>query len=521
MPNVSEEKIGNLTARVTITIAHSEYAPKVNKQLKIHQQKAAFKGFRPGKTPMSFIQKMYGQQVMANEMNKMLQDSMMKYLEDKDIFGQPLPIDEIEAFNLKSKEDYNFVFEVGFEPTFDLNLVEGTAFNKEVVKVDDKYLGRELQELRHRNGEVEEEGEEVTSKNDVLRVKLQEMDGDAVKEDGVTSETYLGVDLFASEALQEQVMGMKVGETFTAKYTEISKEFTEDRVKRYILKLTEDENGNYPEVNENFQIEILSIRQVKIAELNEEFFDKVVGEGTATTEEEFKALLSKRIEATLQQEANTRLFLEVQKTLIAENNIEFPEAFLKKWLLFRNEGKTIEEIEEEMPEFIESLKWMMIKANVQKSHDLEVDDKVVKESIKAQFRQYMQGQANEEMLNMFADQIINSDDEKTLEMRERGFQDALNLVVFDKLEELLTINETEISASDFDAVLTAEYEAKQKADAEKAAAKVAAAAATIETVDAEIEVEEVVSTEEIEDLTAEIDAEVENIADEAEQEIAG
>jgi trigger factor len=525
MPNILEEKVGNLTARVTVTIPYSEYGPKVKKELSQHQKKAAFKGFRPGKTPMSFIQKMYGQQVMANEMNKMLQDSMMEYLEDKDIFGQPVPVDEIESFNLKSKEDYNFVFEVGFEPTFELNLAKEIAFNKEVIKIDEKYLNRELQEVRHRNGEVEEEGEEVTSENDVLRVRLQEMEGDAVKEGGVTSETFVGVDLFATEDLKKKVMGLKVGDTFTAKYTEISKEFTEDRVKRYILKLEEDENGNYPEVNEMFQAEILTIRQVKIATLNQEFFDKTVGVGTVTTEEEFKTVFGERVVSFLQQEANTRLFLEVQKTLIAQNDIEFPEEFLKKWLLFRNDEKTAEEIDAEMPEFTKSLKWMMIKGQIQKAHDLEVNPAVVKEGIKAQFRQYMQGQSNDEMLNMLAEQVLNSDDEQTVEMRERAFQDALNSAVFEKLEELVTINETEIAASDFDVILTAEYEAKQKADAEKAAetaaAEVAAAAASIETIDAEIEVEEVISTEEEEDFAAEIDTEVENMADEAEQEITG
>jgi trigger factor len=538
MPNISEEKTGNLTARVTVTIPFSEYNPKVKKELAQHQKKAAFKGFRPGKTPMSFIKKMYGQQVMANEVNKVLQESMMEYLKEKDIFGQPIPVDEIESFDLKSNKDYDFIFEVGFEPTFELNLAKEIAFNKEVITIDEKYRGRELQELRHRNGEVEEDGEEVTSENDVLRVSLQEMEGDAIKEGGVTSETYVGVDLFATEDLKKKVMGLKVGDTFTAKYNEISKEFTEERVKRYILKMKEDENGNYPEVNEMFQMEILSIRQVKIAELNQEFFDKVVGVGAATTEEEFNKVYGERVIGQLQQEANTRLFLEVQKTLIAENDIEFPEAFLKKWLLFRNEEKTAEEVDAEMPEFIQSLKWMLIKTQIQKAHDLEVNPDAVRESIKGQFRQYMQGQANEEMLNMFADQIINSNEEETLEMRERGFQDALNMAVFEKLEELVTINQTEISASDFDAILTTEYEAKQKADAEKAAAEVveaavAAAAAALEEVeaeieevvteeaDAEIEVEEVVSTEEVEDLTAEIDAEVENMADEAEQEIAG
>ncbi|MGB1121063.1 MAG: trigger factor family protein, partial [Saprospiraceae bacterium] len=108
MPNVSVEELGNLTAQVTITVPFSEYEKPVSEELKKYRKTASFKGFRPGKAPMSFIRKMYGQQVMANYMNKALQDAMMEYLEDKDIFGQPVPVDQVENFDLKSKEDYNF-----------------------------------------------------------------------------------------------------------------------------------------------------------------------------------------------------------------------------------------------------------------------------------------------------------------------------------------------------------------------------------------------------------------------------
>lgn len=506
MPNVSVEELGNLTAQVTITIPFSEYEKPVNDELKKHRKTAAFKGFRPGKTPMSFIRKMYGQQVMANYMNTALQDAMMEYLEDKDIFGQPVPVDQVENFDLKSKEDYKFVFEIGYEPEFELTIPE-ESFDLEVIKSDDKYLERELREMRHRQGEVTEEGEEVGSKNDVLQVKLQELDGDAIKEGGVVSETYVSLDLFAEEALIEQVMGLKPGDTFDAKYTALTKEFTEDRIKKYILKLEQDADGNYPEFNEMFRAEILSIRQVKLAELNQEFFDATVGKDEATNEEEFKIKLGERIAKYLQSEADARWFVKAQKALIEANKVEFPEAFLKKWLLFRNEEKTAEEVEQEMPAFLESLTWMMIKSKIQKAHDLEIDPAAVKNAVKNQFRQYMQGQANEEMLDMFADNVLNSDDEKTAEMRERAYQDALTEVVADKMKELTNNNEIELTASEFDEILTKDYEAKQEEQAAKAAAEVAA------NLDTEVE------TTEVEEIAAEVDAEVETLADEAEAEV--
>ena len=520
MPNVSVEELGNLTAQVTITVPFSEYEKPVSEELKKYRKTASFKGFRPGKAPMSFIRKMYGQQVMANYMNNALQDAMMEYLEDKDIFGQPVPVDQVENFDLKSKEDYNFVFEIGYEPEFELTIPE-ESFDLEVIKSDDKYMERELREMRHRLGEVTEEGEEVSSKNDVLKVRLQELEGDAIKEGGVTSDTYISLDLFANAALAEQVIGFKVGDTFDAKYTDLTKEFTEERIKKYILKLEQDADGNYPEFNEMFRVEILSIRQVKLAELNQAFFDMTVGKDEASNEEEFRAKFGERVAKYLQNEANARWFVKAQKAIIDAHNIAFPEAFLKKWLLFRNEDKTEEEADKEMPEFLESLKWMMIKSKIQKTYELEINPDSVKNAIKDQFRQYMQGQANEEMLDMFADNVLNSDDEKTAEMRERAYQDALTEVVADKLKELTNNNEIELTASKFDEILTKDYEARQiKAAAEEAADMLVESMAENEAnLDTEIETTEVVTDSELEEIAADVDAEVENLAEEADKEV--
>ena len=516
MPNVSVEELGNLTAQVTITVPFSEYEKPVSEELKKYRKTASFKGFRPGKAPMSFIRKMYGQQVMANYMNKALQDAMMEYLEDKDIFGQPVPVDQVENFDLKSKEDYNFVFEIGYEPEFELTIPE-ESFDLEVIKSDDKHLERELRAMRSRLGEVTEEGEEVSSKNDVLKVRLQELDGDAIKEGGVTSDTYISLDLFVNTALAEQLIGFKVGDTFDAKYNDLTKEFTEERIKKYILKLEQDEDGNYPEFNEMFRVEILSIRQVKLAELNQEFFDATLGKDEASNEEEFNAKFGARVVKLLQNEADARWFVKAQKAIIDAHNIEFPEAFLKKWLLFRNEDKTEAEADKEMPEFLESLKWMMIKSKVQKTYELEINPDSVKNAIKDQFRQYTQGQANEEMLDMFADNVLNSDDEKTAEIRERAYQDALTVVVADKLKELTNNNEIELTASEFDEILAKDYEARQiKAAAEAAADAMAENEANLDT---EIETTEVVTDSELEEIAADVDAEVENFAEEADKEV--
>lgn len=518
MPNISAKDLDNLTSEVTISIAYEDYGKAYNKKLAEYQKTATFKGFRTGKTPMSFIKKMYGKQVLANELNTQLQDTMMGYLEGKSFLGQPVPVNQDDDLDLKSKKTYDFSFELGKEPEFELKGFSAEdTFEKYAIKMDDKYLDREIRELKTRNSEVVEEAAEVKSDNDVLRVKMQELEGDAVKENGVTSETYLSLDLFKSDELREAVKGKKPGETFTAKYDELSKEFTDERTKQYILKLEKDENGAFPEFNEMFQIEILSIRQVQSPELNKEFFDKVVGEGEAEDEATFRSLLTTRIENYLQQEADVRFFLDLQKNLLAVNEFEMPEAFLQKWLMFRNEESTEEKIVSEMPSFLESLKWTLIKSKIEAKYELEVPAEEVKSAMGSQIRQLLQGQGDPSMVDMLVNQFMESQEDRAVSMREEAYQNALNNVILKKAQEVVTITDNEIPATEFDEIMTKEYEKRQAEEGAKAAALAAAEADAATTTVAAIE--EVVSDIEVEEISAEVDATVEAIADEAEKEI--
>jgi trigger factor len=264
-----------------------------------------------------------------------------------------------------------------------------------------------------------------------------------------------------------------------------------------------------------FQVEILSIRQVQSPELNKEFFDKVVGEGAAEDEATFRTVLTKRIEDYLQQEADVRFFLELQKNLLAVNVFDMPEAFLQKWLMFRNEESTEQKIISEMPSFLESLKWTLIKSKIEAKYELEVPAEEVQSAMGSQIRQLLQGQGDPSMVEMLVKQFMESEEDRAVSMREEAYQNALNNVILKKAKEVVTIAENEISATEFDEIMTKEYEKRQAEEGAKAAALAAAEAdaAAVATI------EEVVSDVEVEEISAEVDATVEAIADEAEKEI--
>ena len=91
--NVSLQNIDKVSALLTVKLEKADYQEKVDKSLKNFRQKAQIPGFRKGMVPMSLVKKMYGKSVLAEEVNKLLSDSVYKYIQDNkvNILGEPLP----------------------------------------------------------------------------------------------------------------------------------------------------------------------------------------------------------------------------------------------------------------------------------------------------------------------------------------------------------------------------------------------------------------------------------------------
>ena len=81
--NISRENTGDLTATIRIEILKDDYEDKVLKQLKDFQHKANIPGFRPGKIPVGLVRKMYGKAIIADEINKIISDSLAQYIRDE------------------------------------------------------------------------------------------------------------------------------------------------------------------------------------------------------------------------------------------------------------------------------------------------------------------------------------------------------------------------------------------------------------------------------------------------------
>jgi trigger factor len=106
--NITREDKDQLNSVVKINIEKNDYSPKVDKILKDYRKTANIPGFRKGMVPMGMIKKQYGQAVLVDEVNKLLQDSLNSYITEEklDILGNPLPKPQ-DDLNWES-DDYTF-----------------------------------------------------------------------------------------------------------------------------------------------------------------------------------------------------------------------------------------------------------------------------------------------------------------------------------------------------------------------------------------------------------------------------
>ena len=78
---ITQEKIDNLLTKVKVSLAKEDYEPEVKKQIKQLSKQVQVKGFRPGMVPLDLVKKMYGNSVLADELNKKLNDELQLVIE--------------------------------------------------------------------------------------------------------------------------------------------------------------------------------------------------------------------------------------------------------------------------------------------------------------------------------------------------------------------------------------------------------------------------------------------------------
>jgi trigger factor len=444
--NISQEKVDNLNAVLKININPEDYTPRVDKAIKEQAKKAKIPGFRPGMVPPAHIKRMYGKSILVDEINNLLSDTLNKYIEDEklEVLGQPLPKtdDERKEYNWDFADNFEFNYEVGLAPEFDVAFSADDKITQYVIKVDDETLESRIKNIRRSYGKMT--NPDVSADDDVLYSELVQLSPDgSVFEDGISNTTSVRLDQVQNDEVKASLIGLKKDDVIVF---DIQKAYNHDATRiAAILKVDEDIAAD---LKSNFQLTVKNINRLGESDLNQEFFDKLFGEGVVSTEEEFRAKITEELETMMQQDAERKLQDEIYHYSIDKVNFNLPDEFLKRWLRATNEKLSEDELQGGYQDFATNLKWTLIENKIIKDNGIDIKyDEVfalAKQRLAQQFQMYSPQPIAEEQLAQYTVQYLQNK-----ENANKIFEELKALKVFDYVKSVVALEKKEIGFVDF------------------------------------------------------------------------
>lgn len=443
--NITQEKIDDLNAVIKVSLVQNDYQPKVDKVLKDYRKKANVPGFRQGHVPMGMIKKMAGANIVVDEINKILSESLQKYLSEEklEVLGNPLPkLDEQDKIDWENQKDFEFNYEVGLAPAFELELSTKFKFNHYKIKVAKKDVDKYINDVAKRYGKMTNPA--VAEQDDMLFGKFEELDGTGnIKEGGITNSSVIIIDAVTDKKLQKSLIGAKANDTFDLDPKKVSEHET-DQAAALGVDVTLLKG-----IISKFRYTVEKINKVIPADINQELFDKVYGPNTIKSEDEFRGKVEEELGKGLSVDVDRKLKSDIQEELLKKLKLSLPDAFLKRWIVASNEKPiTPEQLENEYDEYAKGLKWQLVENKIIKANDVKVTPEEVVEHTKGLLKQQM------ESMGMPAgdDNDLTETANRVLQNQEEA-QNIYAMMYDNKLmtlfKESFKLKEKEISYEDF------------------------------------------------------------------------
>lgn len=458
--SVTRTETENLQSELSIQIGKEQYEPKLRSELNKHRQKAHMKGFRKGKVPLSVIKKMYGKSILAEVINEMIQSELNTFVKDSnlEILGQPLPSeDQTEYdFELRNLQDFEFKFDIGYAPDFEVTGLEKSfEYGMYDVIIPDNLVQEELEMGQKRIGKRIEADTDILE-GDMITFNAKELEGEALKPKGFETSFQLASDLIQDEEVKKEVLTKKKGDTVRFNIFTLEGDKDDAYVRKYLLKLEEDEMDR--EVGQFFEATIEGVSRVEPAALDQTFFDAFFGPDVVKSEEEAREKIRESIKRGYDRQAEALLYRDFQEELLKLNDIQLPDTFLKRWLLASDSNLKEETIQSEYEGFSKNLVWSLIQNRIQKKFEIQVEPDEIKEVLRNRIRQYMGNYPmTPEMLDGSVERLMGDQDQV-----RQAYDEKMSDKMFDVIKEAVTVKSEPIDTEHFAEIVKKVREEQQK-----------------------------------------------------------
>ena len=413
--DVKIKNIDALNAVMTIKISNEDYEGPYNTSLKKYRNQIQLPGFRKGHIPTSVIKKKYGPSILAEEIDKLLSESINKHINENkiNILGNPLPKnDENLQIDWKNPGDFEFEYDLGIAPEFELNLPGKDKYAYHKVKVDDKLINKQIEDFARRYGKLSLVDE--AAEKDMIMASFKELDtNDQVVEEGFAHNSTVPVEFVEDKKTKKKLLGLKASDVLTIDPRLLSKNEADMAA---MLGIDKDRAAAY---NRNVQLTVTEVKRLEPANVDQGLFDKILGEGEVKTEEEFRNRIAEDLEKMFKGDSDRIFKKTVSDTLIKKLKLNLPDDFLKRWILATNKEATEDQLNNEYEQYAKGLKWQLIENKIIRDNDIKVEsDEVLartKELLGSQYSQYgMMIPADEELTKAAQNVLSNQEETKKI-----------------------------------------------------------------------------------------------------------
>lgn len=428
---ISKEQIDALNAVITLEIDKSDYQGKVEEALNNYRKNASIPGFRKGHVPMGMVKKQYEKAIQADELNKLISESLNKFIEDEKLrlLGQPIPKEEGSDANFLG-DHHKFVFEIGLEPEFTVDLSQPIDYYD--IKVTDKEIDTQIEHLRGHFGTYEV-SESISEKSQISGTFFNE--AEQVDKFFTFAAKQLGEKAF------EALKGKKVGGQLSLSTKGLFKD------PHLLMQALEKPHDVVHDLDIEVTFTIEKIEDQVLADMNEEFFQKVYPD--TTTEADFREKVAKSIKEDFDHSSDVRLLDDATEMLIEKTKFDLPADFLKRWIRATSENPiTEEEAAEDYKNSEKGLRYQLIEGKIVEQNNLQVSYQEIRDFTENAIRAQMARFGLFEIGKKELDNFVNNTLKERAEV-ERIHRELTGGKLIEFYKEKANLNKIEIDIDSF------------------------------------------------------------------------
>ena len=345
----------------------------------------------------------------------------MTYLQENEIkiLGEPLPHkDEEQKIDFEKDTEFEFKFDLGLAPELNMEVTPKDKVPYYKIKVDKKQKDEYNDSLLQRYGEfkaVDKAGNDELIKGMLVKV---DKDGEEV-ENGIRVENVsMSLEMMKDDDQKVLFSGAKGGDEVVF---DVKKAFPNDTELASLLRMDKSE---IPLIEGTFKCMIDEVMKFEKAEVGQELFDKVYGEGEVKSEEEFEKRIKEEIALNYERESEYRFMVDSREAMIKKAKIDLPVEFLKRWMVETNENITEEQVNEDFEKYEDDFRWQLIKEHLLKQQEIKVSEEEALEMAKGialnQYMQYGISNVPDDYLENYAKEMMSKPEEARRIYEQKG-----------------------------------------------------------------------------------------------------